>query len=293
MKKTIIAILAVTMMNGYATVLFEDLVRTNEVAVSADLALKADTTYVDSSVAAEAEDRVDADDALREIILSGQAISYEYYLSTNSLVGQGFSYSPTNAQYENCSLQSTNVGSFEYTYAATGTYGYVAFCTNQVFYTNAEGTAYAYDYASENVAGDIYEKLELYAFIVGSTNEIEVGDVAIPLQVTAGSTPVMRTFNIPYQAYSNTNGYYFGIKKKCTSKGAGSTVTQWVGAGYNTHVDLSLPSSVLADFYVAIDGGVITRENSANYISRVYTGGQLVITEVYNGTTNTYYDLTD
>ena len=32
---------------------------------------------------------------------------------------------------------------------------------------------------------------------------------------------------------------------------------------------------------------------STNYLSKVYIGGQLVITEVYNGTTNTYYDFTD
>jgi hypothetical protein len=206
---------------------------------------------VTEAIGVETEARIDADDTLRQIITSGQALSYEFYISTNRYTAGEFGYTPTNAQYGFCSAQTTNVSSFTYTYTATNTYGYVAFCTNQVFYTNALGTAYFYDYASENAAGDITEKVELYAFEVGTTNSIEIGDVAVPLNVTAGTTPVMRLFNIPYIAYSNTNGYYFGIKKKCTAKGAGSTVTQWAGDGYNTHLDLALPSSVLADFYVA------------------------------------------
>jgi hypothetical protein len=206
---------------------------------------------VTEAIEVETEARVDADDDLRQIITSGQALSYEFYISTNKYASGAFGYTPTNAQYTFCSAQSPTASSFTYTYTATNTYGYVAFCTNQVFYTNGAGTAFFYDYASENGSGDIAEKVELYAFEVGTTNSIEIGDVAIPLNVTSGTTPVMRLFNIPYIAYSNTNGYYLGIKKKCTAKGSGSTVTQWAGAGYNTHLDLALPSSVLADFYVA------------------------------------------
>jgi hypothetical protein len=204
-----------------------------------------------AQLAAETEARIDADDDLRQIITSGQALSYEFYISTNKYASGAFGYTPTNEQYEFCNAQTTNASSFTYTYTATNTYGYVAFCTNQVFYTNGAGTAYFYDYSSENGSGSITEKVELYAFEVGTTNSVEIGDVAIPLNVTAGTTPVMRLFNIPYIAYSSTNGYYFGIKKKCTAKGSGSTVTQWAGNGYNTHLDLALPSSVLADFYVA------------------------------------------
>lgn len=220
-------------------------------ATPSQLATKADTTYVDSSVNAEAVIRADQDDELRNIIASGQALSYEFYLATNIYTAGAFSYTPTNNQRLFCGTQTTSVQSFTYTYTATNTYGFVAFCTNNTFYTNAAGTAYFYDYASESGSGDITEKVELYAFVKGATNEVEIGDVAIPLQVTASSTPVMRIFNIPYAAYSNTNGYYLGIKKKCTAKGAGGTVTQWAGNGYNTHLDLALPSAILADFYVA------------------------------------------
>lgn len=82
----------------------------------------------------------------------------------------------------------------------------------------------------------------------------------------------------------------------------------WVGTesissysqdGYLTRFELpASPIGVFAlnselDLKVDIDGGISTRENSTNYVSRVYTNGQLVITEVYNGTTNTYYDFTD
>jgi hypothetical protein len=245
MKKMIIALLCASCFQAFG------LYSGGGGVTAAQLATKADITYVDASVAAEAALRTANDDDLRNAISSGQALQYSFYLATNMYNAGDFSYTPTNNQRLFCGAQTTNVTSFTYTYTATNTYGFVAFCTNNTFYTNAAGTAYFYDYASENGSGDITEKVELYAFVKGTTNGVEIGDVAVPLQVTAGSTPVMRIFNIPYQAYANTNGYYFGIKKKCTAKGTGTNVTQWTGNGYNTHLDLALPSAILADFYVA------------------------------------------
>lgn len=211
----------------------------------------ANTTYVDSAVNAEAEIRADQDDEIRQVLAGVQASAFEFYLSTNKYTAGAFSYTPTNAQYGFCQQQTTNVVSFNFTYSATNTYGFVAFCTNAVYTEIPNGTAEFIDYANETVAGEITEKVELYAFITDG-GQIEIGEDTLPQAVP--TSPGMRTFSIPYRAYSNSLGFYIGIKKKCITKGAGSTVIQNVGDGYNTHLHLALPSTILADQFVKRSG---------------------------------------
>jgi hypothetical protein len=180
----------------------------------------------------------------------------ENYLSTNIV---NFGYAPTNASRVMCTTQSAGATNFIVTYAATGTYGYVALCTNTTFYTNVAGTATLIDWSSENASGSLTEKFELYAFEKGTTNAVEIGDVAIPQLVPSGTTPTMRTFSIPYMAYGNTNGYYLGIRVKLTANTSGATnKIQWVGGGYNTHIQYSQPSTILTDQFANKDGSNIT-----------------------------------
>jgi hypothetical protein len=180
----------------------------------------------------------------------------ENYLSTNIV---NFGYAPTNASRVMCTAQSAGATNFIVTYAATGTYGYVALCTNTTFYTNVAGTATLIDWSSENASGSLTEKFELYAFEKGTTNAVEIGDVAIPQLVPSGATPTMRTFSIPYTAYGNTNGYYFGVRAKLTANTGGAlNKTQWVGDGYNTHIQYSQPSTILTEQFANKDGSNIT-----------------------------------
>jgi hypothetical protein len=170
-------------------------------------------------------------EGLQTQINNAGLFAIELYLSSNKIDA---GYSPTNMSYEMCTSQTAGATNFVVTYAATGTYGYVALCTNTIYYTNTAGTATLIDWSSENSAGTLTEKFEMYAFVVGTTNEIE------------------RIFSIPYIAYGNTNGYYFGVRCKSTANTSGLlTKTQWLGDGYNTHVQFSQPSSIFTDLFVA------------------------------------------
>lgn len=66
-------------------------------------------------------------------------------------------------------------------------------------------------------------------------------------------------------------------------------------AAVNDGLDLKLPitDGTATNLMVVGTNTLATSGATTNYVTKVYTGGQLVITEVYNGTTNTYYDLTD
>jgi len=231
-------------------------------AVTTNLNLKLDATAVVQTTGTNT-DKVISQDA-NTVILNGLQtqinslgiFAVENYLSTNMV---NFGYAPTNASYEMCTALTTGATSFIVSYDATGTYGYVAMCTNVLYYTNVAGAATMIDWSSENGAGSLTEKFELYAFEKGTTNAVEIGDVAVPQLVPAGATPTMRTFSIPYIAYGNTNGYYLGLRCKLTANTSGAlSKTQWVGDGYNTHIQYSQPSTILTEQFAKTDGSNIT-----------------------------------
>jgi len=160
--------------------------------------------------------------------------SYQTYLSSSPIVIPWIT--PTNKTFEACSNQTTTATNFTYTYTATNTYGFASVCTNRVFTNLNAGTASVIIFSYETGAGSITEKVELYAYQISSTNQIELGDDAVPQAVptVAGD---YRVFSVPYDSLSDTNGFYVGFKTKCISKGVGSDVIQLLGDGYNTHVE--------------------------------------------------------
>ena len=160
--------------------------------------------------------------------------AYETYLTSKKLVVSGIT--PTNSTYEDCSTQEPVATNFVYTYTGAGAYGFASVCTNRVFTNIVQGTATYVDFSWEGGAGAITDKVELYAYVIGTTNEVELGQDAIP-QTVPSSAGQARLFAIPFSSYSNTNGFYLGSKKKCVTKGSGSDVTQLVGDGYNTHCE--------------------------------------------------------
>jgi hypothetical protein len=185
-------------------------------------------------------------------IAAASSANFIVNLSTNKLIG--FTFEPTNATYYgDCSggmLPAAGIVSVPI--GTNGNYAIAWGCTNTTF-SNIEGTyVNGVLYCSENEAGDMTAKVEIYRRDILANTMSEWGDGGAIFTVPSGATPQGVPFFI-FVPSINTNQFRIWARVKRVGGAATSARLLIVGsgAGTPTHFSMTVPASVPIDAHNA------------------------------------------
>lgn len=189
---------------------------------------------------------------ITNLVAQASSTAFTVNLTSNKLTT--FTFAPTNATYNGlCEGSPQAQATVSVPIGTNGNYAFAWGCTNTTF-TTVEGAFVTGEFfCSENEAGDMTAKVEIYRRDIATDTMSEWGDGGSTFTVPAGAAPSSVPFKVWVPDYSTTNSFRIWARIKRVGGSATSARLLIVGSGvgYATHFSLGVPSSIAIDAHDA------------------------------------------